>query len=297
MEDEHVHPSVRHALTWSDKERIVLLKRKSWIGYRRAREALQKLEELFETPQSHRMPNLMIYGTSNNGKTMIIERFMRDHPANDNPEGDAAEVPAFHMQMPTKAEAKNFYTIVLDKFSAPYRHTDGVSKLESQVLKLMKACGTKILIIDEVHNLIGSRVDQQRQFLNLIRFLGNELRIPIVCAGLKSGLRAIQFDEQLANRFEPFALPLWSNDAEFAKLLNTFVMILPLRKKSPISERSFVEMVFALSEGTIGEAMELMRRAAVHAIHTGQETIDIHALKACGYVPPSERRRMAERGS
>lgn len=297
MSGEHLHPSIREALSWSDDARMEMLMRENWIGYRRAREALRKLEDLLKAPRTHRMPNLMIYGASNNGKTMIIERFLRDHPPDDNPEGDAAEVPVLHVQMPITPDARRFYSIVLDRFFATFRHSDGVGKLESQVLKLMKACGTKMLIIDEVHNFVGSRVDQQRQFLNLIRFLGNELQIPIVCVGLKSGLRAIQFDEQLANRFEPFALPLWKNNEEFAKLLNTVAMLLPLREKSPVSQRPVLETIMALSEGTIGETLALLRRAAIHAIRNGQEAVDIAALKGCGYVPPSERRRIAERTS
>ena len=38
----------------------------------------------------------------------------------------------------------------------------------------------RVLVIDELHNILGAKENVGRQFLNLIRFLGNELRIPIV---------------------------------------------------------------------------------------------------------------------
>jgi hypothetical protein len=40
------------------------------------------------------------------------------------------------------------------------------------------------------------------------RWLGNELQIPIIAAGTAEALHAIQCDDQLANRFEPIAVPL-----------------------------------------------------------------------------------------
>jgi hypothetical protein len=45
-----------------------------------------------------------------------------------------------------------------------------------------------LLVIDEVHNLLsGSRL-QQRRLLNLLRWLGNELQIPLVAVGHRGGL-------------------------------------------------------------------------------------------------------------
>jgi hypothetical protein len=44
---------------------------------------------------------------------------------------------------------------------------------------------------------------RQRQFLNVIKHLGNELQIPIVAAGTQDAFNAIQTDPQLANRFAP----------------------------------------------------------------------------------------------
>ena len=52
-----------------------------WIGYPRATDALSRLELLLDWPAKHPMPNLLIAGPTNNGKSMIIERFRRDHLA------------------------------------------------------------------------------------------------------------------------------------------------------------------------------------------------------------------------
>jgi Bacterial TniB protein len=66
-----------------------------------------------------------------------------------------------------------------------------------------------MLVIDELHNVLAGRSDKRREFLNLIRFLGNQLRIPLVGVGTREAYLAIRSDDQLENRFEPFVLPRW----------------------------------------------------------------------------------------
>ena len=45
--------------------------------YARAEGALSAMEDLLTFPKRTRMPNLLIVGPTNNGKTMIVERFRR----------------------------------------------------------------------------------------------------------------------------------------------------------------------------------------------------------------------------
>lgn len=290
---DHLHPKTLELLAEPNEIRIRDIRTPKWIGFSHAQAAIKKLDDLFEHPQTHRMPNLLIHGPTNNGKTMIIERFLRKHPPNDNPQGDEAEIPALSIQMPFAPDPKRFYKALLDKLFASYRHSDNISRLESQAIQLLKSCGLRILIIDELHNILAGRVDSRRQFLNMLRYLGNELRIPIVCLGIQSALRAIQIDEQLANRFEPFQLPTWSDGKDYRRLLNSIESILPLKEPSQLATNDTAHTILALSEGTIGEIMMLLRQAATRAIETGYERIDVPLLRECEYIPPSSRRRQA----
>lgn len=291
---DHLHPRTREIATEPIEVRIRDVRTPKWIGYSRAKAAIKKLETLIGHPESHRMPNLLIHAPTNNGKTMIVERFLRSYPPNDNPDGDTAEIPVLSVQMPFAPDPKRFYKAILDKIFAAYRHSDNISKLEGQTIQILKACGLKMLVIDELHNMLAGRVDSRRQFLNMLRYIGNELRVPIVGLGIQSALRAIQIDEQLANRFEPFQLPLWSDGEEYRKMLNSIESILPLSKPSRLASNDTAHTIMALSEGTIGEIMSLLREAAVKAIETGYEHIDVPLLRECGYVQPSKRRRHAQ---
>ena len=70
--------------------------------------------------------------------------------------------------------------------------------------------------------MLAGRGDTRREFLNLIRFPGNELRIPLVGVGTHEAYLAIRSDDQLENRFEPFPFPRWEPNLEACSLLASF---------------------------------------------------------------------------
>jgi hypothetical protein len=111
----------------------------------------------------------------------------------------------------------------------------------------------QVLIIDEIHHVLAGHVAKQRLFLNVLKYLGNELQIPLVGVGTMDALRALHTDPQMANRFEPVALPRWEMNREFQVLLASFERILPLQQPSRLAEPALAARLLALSEGTIGE--------------------------------------------
>jgi hypothetical protein len=108
-------------------------------------------------------------------------------------------------------------------------------------------------------------------------------------------VRAIQTDPQMANRFEPVALPRWEMNRDFQMLLASFERILPLQKPSGLAERALALRLLALSEGTIGALSSLLVEAAACAIRSGAECIDEDVLVKTGWTPPSARRREIEK--
>jgi hypothetical protein len=50
-------------------ERITKLRKGRWIRYPRAEQILAQLDELLKHPKTHRMPNPLVFGETNNGKT------------------------------------------------------------------------------------------------------------------------------------------------------------------------------------------------------------------------------------
>ena len=58
----HLSDSARAALDASPEARIERVRRPRWIGYTRAKQLLDTLEDLFTHPKTHRMPSLSWWG-------------------------------------------------------------------------------------------------------------------------------------------------------------------------------------------------------------------------------------------
>ena len=291
----HLSENAQAALELSVEERLDRIRRPRWIGYTRAKKLLDKLDDLLTHPKTHRMPNLLIVGDTNAGKTMLANRFVQLHPADKTLGGEAVIVPVLAIQAPPGPDEGRFYNAILEALATPYNPRERVAQQQIQVLRMLKRIGIQMLIIDEVHNVLTGSVTKQRQFLNVLKYLGNDLQITLVGLGTKEALRALQADPQLANRFEPAALPPWQLDQEFQMLLASFERALPLRQPSGLADEKLARKLLALSEGSLGELSVLLTSAAVYAVQSGAERIDEQVLAAIDWVMPSERRRHAER--
>jgi type II secretory pathway predicted ATPase ExeA len=288
---DHLLQKAAEYLDRPDSERIDYIRSPRWIGYPRAQEILDHLERLLTHPKSHRMPNLLIVGDTNNGKTMLVQRFCRRHKADDNPDGEAALVPVLFVQAPPVPDEGRFYNAILELLFAPYKSGDRVDRKQFQAIKLLRAVGLKMLIIDEIHHILAGSMAKQKAFLNVIKYLGNELQIPIVGVGTRDAFRAIQTDPQLSNRFDHAVLPRWSNDESFLRLLATFERTLPLRLPSNLIDGSLADKIYSMSEGYIGEVSHLLVAAATRAVETQHERIDKKLLDAVDWTAPSDRRK------
>lgn len=289
----HLLPAAQILADAPDELRIRRIRTDRWIGYTCAEAALAQMEDLLTFPQRTRMPNLLLVGPTNNGKTMIVEKFRRTHLPDENGSAQRAlSVPILKVQMPSSPDERRFFTAILSALGTADRINDRLAAKEGLGVRLMRAAGVRMLIIDEVYNMLSGSREQQRRFLNLLRWLGNELQIPLVAVGTAEALRAIQSDEQLANRFMPFSLPLWRAGAEYTRLLNTLEAVLPLREPSGLGAPELAQKILDGSEGVLGEITSLVMQASVRAIQQGHEAIRVELLDDISFVPPAQRRHV-----
>ena len=195
----HLQPSVRTLAEESAEVRVRRIRADRWITYDLAEAALTTMEDLLTFPKRTRMPNLLLCGPTNNGKTMIVERFRRCHTpvVARTAEAGAANVPVLKVQMPAGPDESRFFGAILDELGLPYALSERVCKRQDAAIRMMRQTNLGLLIIDDLQNILaGSRL-QQRRLLNLLRWLGNELQIPLVAVGTAEALHAIQSDDQL----------------------------------------------------------------------------------------------------
>jgi hypothetical protein len=292
----HLRPEARDLALLPATERLARMPANRWIGYTRASQAITLLEHILKRePARIRPRNVLIVGPTNNGKTAIADRFLRDHPQRPSDDGEHEVFPVLLVQMPPAPTVSRLYAAILAGLGVPGALHPRSPDREGAALHLLRRVECRMLVIDELHNLLTASNPRQRELLSLLRYLGNELRIPLVCLGTREAYLAIRTDDQLENRFEPFLLPSWDDDLEFGRLLASFEAVLPLRESSGLGTPAMRATISRRSEGTIGEIAALLAAATEAALLSGQERIDMNVLETAEYQPPTVRRRMFER--
>lgn len=284
---EHIHPDFRHVVGLSDQERLGFLDQPRWIGYKVAQQILDTLVGLMNKPVRPRMPNLLIVGESNNGKTTIVRRFHDLHGEGYVDEQAEPVKPIVVAEAPPSADEKGLYISILERFFVPYRPSDAVSKLRYQVIHLCRACRVRMLIIDEFHSLLTGSAIKQREVMNAIKLLCNELAIPIVGVGIREAVRVLHTDPQHASRFDVQSVPLWELNQDFQRLLAGFEKVLPLKQASRIYDPELASRLHVISEGNLGNLHRLLTECAIEAIKSGTEKIDKTIIESKAWMRPT----------
>lgn len=291
----HLLPVHRPYALRAAAKRVDWIRQERWIQYTRAEEVLVRLGELLAYPPHDRMPALLLFGAAGMGKTRIVQRFLREHGSRFDPQRGTTWVPVVALQMPPTPQERDFYEELLVAMDAAVSVKLSVSHLRQRVRVLARQLGVRMLIIDEIHSMLSGTFREQRIFLNALRFLANDLHLPLVCVGTPEAKQALLTDQQLADRFEARELPTWRDDATFHQFLASFGASLPLRQASSLRELGLRKRILSLSEGITLRICRLLEEAAVQAIVSGRERIELETLSeellTRSLVSISERRQ------
>ena len=274
----HLLPVHRSYALLAAAERVDWIRQERWIQYTRAEEVLVRMGELLAYPPRDRMPALLLFGATGMGKTRIVQRFLREHGSHFDPQRGTTRLPVVALQMPPTPHERDFYEEVLVAMEAVLPVKLSVSNLRQRVRVLARQLGVRMLIIDEIHSMLSGTFREQRIFLNALRFLANDLHLPLVCVGTPEAKQALMTDQQLADRFEARELPAWRDDTTFHQLLASFGASLPLRQASGLRELGLRKRILSLSEGITVRICRLLEEAAVQAIVSGRERIELETL-------------------
>src|SRR5215218_2316253 len=158
----HLHPAYRSYALLSPDERIQWTRHDRWISYERAEQILVRLVDLLTYPPRDRMPALLIFGATGMGITRL---------------------PVAYVQMPPTPGERDFYKQLLVAMGTVVPTGLSASTLRHRACVLARQLDVRVLVIDEIHAMLAGTFREQRIFLNALRFLANDLRIPLVCAG------------------------------------------------------------------------------------------------------------------
>ncbi|MVN87593.1 hypothetical protein GO986_12535 [Deinococcus sp. HMF7620] len=123
-----------------------------------------------------------------------------------------------------------------------------------------------------------------------LRDLSMQCQVPLIAAGVKKALYAIQSDPQLENRFTVMRLPPLQSGAPFVRMLMAFERWLPLPEPSQLRQPAFAQYLYDLSGGWIGELKDVLHRGLRYAIQHQTPCLTVDLMQAAGCLSAKERR-------
>ena len=276
-------PQFRKYLEMSDEERIYFIQKDKWIDYPLANKVLLKMQDIFNAPKSIRSRGMLLYGDSNNGKTAILKKFYRNFSKDEyiDEDGDLIHLmPIVYVISESSSDESVMFSKILSAMNVPVNHKEKVTKKKEEVIYNLGIMKTKLIIIDEIQNVLQGPYNKMTQLITSLKTLNNTTAIPIILAGTQDAMSAISIDNQTKSRFKPLELPNWNNDENFSRFVTTIEAMLPLKKASNLYQNyELLTYLHELSNGCIGEVIDILKDASIYAIRTKSERITKKEIK------------------
>lgn len=274
----HLLPVARAIALRSDSERIHWIRSERWIEHPAALSLLTKFQTYVDQPSRGRMRNVLVYGPSGIGKTHFLKQMDVRNQALDPTTGVRTSL-LLYVLMPPTPKTRDFLVEINDRLCAPVLPSRKESPLRDDTIRLLRDCGVRGLLIDEMNSILAASPLQQRAFLQLLRYMSNKLRITLICAGTPEAKHALMGDPQLRSRFADIELERWHDGEALQAFLALLVQGLPLRRPSPVDSPSIRKFVLERSAGLTTNICEAFERAAIAAIRSRREMLDRSSLE------------------
>lgn len=262
-----------------------------FIEYPLGCSVVNHIVKLVERPYRLRPEGLTIISPSNNGKTFLmlksINIITQKYLDSSSP---SVHIPVVYIRAPVKANRRRFFANLCDKVRVPVSSRMQIDFLAYRAFNAMKDAGVKGVFIDELHHLVAGTKKDCGALLDDIKIIGDDLGIPVICAGTMRAYMAIEKDEQYLSRLPPIELPMWVLDEQFVGLLRSLELHLGI-VSGIIANQQIGELIWTYSKGLLGRIIRIVIDAQDHAKQDGNTTILASHIKRAGSkdLPWSQR--------
>jgi hypothetical protein len=284
----HIDPRVRHLAGAPDDQRRACMVADLWVPYPAGEQAVETLLWLVRQAPRLKMPSFLFCASPHMGKSKIIERFeaLLALELAADPGRDTALVVA----TPPTCDERRLYEAVLlaMQFRTPIDIT--LSRLQRIVIDQLTARRVRLLIFEEMQQMVEQRGSIVRVCLNTLKYLSNELRLSIAGFGSGEAKGLISFDAHLAVRFTVVELESWSRREPWVrKVVENRIGLMPLRQPTSV-DRPLLEALRAQAKGRVGDYFDILESAGLLALDEGVERLTPELIDRA-----AERRRSGKR--
>lgn len=279
----HLHPSTIELLAAPDHARVRAIIEDRQILYPALKQVVNEAEWMIFEPRQTRARGLIVCADRGNGKTSLahlIHKRYSDYDCSDAPS-------VLKISMSGTRDARSVYGRIMEELGSPARISHRLSDRELLVQRLLRDVNCKMLILDEVQDILQGSEREQWRALEGIKLLMNELKVNILAFGTDRAAQGFRSDPHLAARFTEFPMPSWKPDTVLANFLATYERMLPLRKPSNLCAQDKVVILAKIGHGVLGTIVERIKNAALAAIADGSECISKELILSSAGRPSS----------
>lgn len=272
----HLDPSIRPIAAQDNLIRAQHVLKDVYLNHPHAQAVERHIEQLIRLPRKIRMPGLFLCAESGIGKTQILRRIERRHPAYED--GTRRCRPVLYVQVPAAPTVRSLRRTLLDEAEIPFLDTPNKPTPESLLRRGLAAAHTRLIMLDEIHNIEHMKHTTRMLLRDYVRCLSNSTQLPIVLGGTSEFEQALTEDRQLESRYPIMRLPRWTDSPEFIAFLQGYERACPLRLPSRLAEPQFVRALLAETRGITDSIIRSLQAAALVAIRAGTERIGVEDL-------------------
>ncbi|MCB5188867.1 TniB family NTP-binding protein [Methylobacillus caricis] len=243
--------------------------------------ALNKLHDVYDNSiRGSRHNSVAIIGESGTGKSTLIYSLLAEAPRRKH--NDGWYIPILYLALPNTPNLKNTYEQILRALGDPLYSKGTLGDKLQKILVLLKACQTKIIIIDEYQRLIDRQT--KKKILDISEMAKDfmDMDIGIIVSGLPSCepviLESSQFKRRMLSSvyLKRFNISKTRDTNEFKSILDSYQKTLEQSFKNVpmLSSPHFVNAFFCASGGFIGYVSKIITQTVINAIKSKKRSLD-----------------------